>query len=107
MPNKWAGRGSRHERGYGAKWVALRARILQIDRYLCQPCLRSGRPTPATEVDHIIPKCQGGSDDADNLEAICRDCHADKTMREAAGSRGHSVKGRLRFDVSGAVIWPD
>lgn len=32
----------------------------------------------ATEVDHIIPKSKGGTDDAKNLVAACRSCNASK-----------------------------
>lgn len=78
---------SRHERGYGTAWDKLRLTILARDSYLCQPCLTKGRPTPATQVDHIIAKAQGGTDDADNLQAICTDCHKDKTADES----GHAT----------------
>lgn len=79
-------RKSRHERGYGKEWDRLRKRILERDKYLCQPCLRSGRPTPADAVDHIKPKADGGTDDDGNLQAICDPCHADKTIRDAGGT---------------------
>jgi 5-methylcytosine-specific restriction protein A len=38
--------------------------------------------TIATEVDHIVPKSQGGTDDDDNLQAICSPCHKTKTGSE-------------------------
>jgi len=98
-------RRSRHARGYGSQWVRTRALVLKIDNYLCQPCLRQGRPTPATEVDHIVPKSQGGGDEADNLEAICKNCHVAKTKTEAEHGRG--CKAQLGFDANGRAIWPD
>lgn len=79
---------SRHERGYGYKWEKLRKRILSRDKYLCQPCLASGRPTPANEVDHIKPKADGGTDDPANLQAICRRCHRAKTINDNDKTRG-------------------
>jgi len=45
------------------------------------------RITPATEVDHIVGKAQGGTDAADNLEAICKACHQAKTASEALAAR--------------------
>jgi 5-methylcytosine-specific restriction protein A len=90
---------SRHERGYGSKWVKLRAVILKRDNHLCQPCLRNGRPTQATAVDHIKPKAKGGTDEPENLEATCDQCHAVKTQAEAGG------KPRLRFDANGFPVW--
>lgn len=79
----WRGQqGTPTERGYGWDWQKLRLTILQRDSYLCQACLTLGRPTPATDVDHITPKVQGGTDDADNLRSLCRACHQAKSQRE-------------------------
>lgn len=58
---------------------------MRRDKWLCQVCLSHGRPTQATEVDHIRPKSHGGTDDADNLQAICRQCHKAKTVIERRG----------------------
>lgn len=38
---------------------------------------------PATEVDHIVPVCLGGTDDRENLRGICRGCHLTKSSLEA------------------------
>ena len=79
-------RGSRHQRGYGTAWERTRARILRRDGGLCQPCQSDGHVTGATEVDHIVPKAQGGGDNDENLQAICIECHSAKTARESRGS---------------------
>lgn len=81
-------RGSRHERGYGSFWDRLRARILKRDSGLCQVCKRQGLITHGKEVDHIVPKYLGGTDDDANLQAICKPCHRAKTQAESAASRG-------------------
>jgi 5-methylcytosine-specific restriction protein A len=78
----WSDRGTTTERGYGAAWQRLRVRILERDKYLCQSCLRAGRVTPATDVDHIKPKADGGTDDDGNLESKCKPCHDAKTIGE-------------------------
>jgi 5-methylcytosine-specific restriction protein A len=49
---------------------------------LCTRCLQSGRVTPSTTVDHIVPKSLGGEDTEDNLRGLCRRCHEVKTSRE-------------------------
>ena len=103
MPGWQGDRGSRHERGYGADWVKLRLRILRRDGYLCQQCRRDGRPTPATDVDHIIPKAKDGTDDPDNLEALCKPCHKAKTAREALEAQG--IKPRPRYGADGWPVW--
>lgn len=77
-------RGNRHERGYDSAWERRRDYILTRDNYLCQVCARAGRLTAAEEVDHIMPKAQGGTDDEGNLQAICVDCHRKKTSTERA-----------------------
>lgn len=83
-------RGSRHARGYGSEWDRLRVQILKRDNYLCQcqDCRALGRIKPASEVDHIVNKAQGGTDDPSNLQAINPDCHRVKSAREAAAGRG-------------------
>ena len=85
---------SSKSRGYGAAWVKLRAVILRRDCGLCQVCLAKGRVTAGTQVDHIVSKAQGGTDDDDNLQTICRDCHATKTITE----QGKKRKPRIGLD---------
>lgn len=71
---------------------------MERDAWLCQPCKRAGRVTLATECDHVMPLCNGGSDDLVNLQAICADCHKVKSAREANGGKDVRVKG---CDASG------
>ena len=98
----WDHEGTRHERGYGYEWTKLRAHILRRDQYLCQPCLTKGRPTNATQVDHIIPKSQDGEDDSDNLQAICDQCHKEKTHAERTRKDGTQ---RVQYDAQGWPVW--
>lgn len=50
---------------------------------LCEQCERDGKSTPAELVDHIVELIDGGDSMAeDNLQALCRKCHAKKTRRE-------------------------
>ena len=84
----WAStRTSRAARGYGWQWEKQRARILKRDKRLCQSCLKAGRSVVASDVDHIVPRSAGGSEDDANLQALCRDCHKAKTAREAKAGR--------------------
>ncbi len=59
-------------------WPRVRRRILRRDDYRCYLC-----GNPATDVDHKVPACLGGTDDDSNLAAICRVCHRRKTAQEA------------------------
>lgn len=85
---------SRHTRGYGTQWTKDRALILRRDSGLCQVCMRAKRVTHATQVDHITPKAQGGTDALDNLQAICKPCHTVKTIMET----GKSVRPQIGLD---------
>jgi|GEM_PF-1725964 len=78
-------RGTRHERGYGAAWDRIRARVMRRDAGLCQPSLRHGLVVQATAVDHKVPKAQGGTDAEDNLQAISAAVHTAKTNAEKLG----------------------
>lgn len=76
---------SRHARGYGTSWDKLRIRILERDHYLCQCDECQGgkkRLTVASQVDHIKPKAQGGTDDESNLRAVNADCHKRITQQQ-------------------------
>lgn len=70
------------QRGYGWDWQQLRKQILKRDEGLCQPCEKRGRFTLARDVDHIVSKANGGTDDPSNLQAICLPCHKAKTAAE-------------------------
>ena len=92
------------ERGYGWRWQQLRQRILARDMHLCQPCQRDGRVTPATQVDHIKAKASGGTDDQENLQAICASCHDAKSAVEAAEAQGRAHRPMKRVGVDGYPI---
>ena len=94
---------SRHERGYGKQWTKTRDLVMARDLNLCQPCLAKGRPTPAKEVDHILSKRKGGTDEHSNLQAICTGCHAEKTKQESAEARGGTYRQRWATGPDG---WP-
>ena len=89
-------RNSRHARGYGTAWDKLRDIVLRRDCGLCQcaECKRTGRLRLASEVDHVIPKAQGGTDALGNLCAINADCHRDKSLRD----KGLKPKPRIGLD---------
>ncbi|WP_352338263.1 HNH endonuclease [Psychrobacter sp. 16-MNA-CIBAN-0192] len=80
----WGNRrkGSTTERGYGHAWRKLREEVLRRDGYLCVSCSKSGRHVPATDVDHILNKASGGSDELSNLQSLCSKCHRTKTANE-------------------------
>ena len=67
--------------GYGRRWRRLRLWVLAR-----QPiCAMPGCGKPAEHVDHVVPKAQGGSDDIENLQALCPACHSRKTVLQDGG----------------------
>ena len=47
----------------------------------CERC-HEDTPSPLIEMDHIIPLWAGGRDAFSNLQALCPDCHALKTLQD-------------------------
>jgi rubredoxin len=74
------------QRGEGA-WSGLletspvsgtvRYEVLKRDR-TCRLCGAS-RDETVLEVDHIVPRSKGGSNDIDNLQVLCRTCNQGKS----------------------------
>lgn len=69
-------------------WGALRARVLREE----PTCRRCGRAS--TEVDHIVPRAEGGGHDRANLQGLCAVHHREKSAAEARRGRGrpHEVQ---------------
>ena len=55
-----------------------RFQIFKRDSFKCQYCGRSIKDGAVLEVDHIIPKSRGGTDEIDNLITSCRECNRGK-----------------------------
>ena len=68
----------------GRPWRRLRDAVLLRDGYCCKACGRVCLPSDLC-ADHIVNKARGGSDDLDNLQTLCVDCHKVKTARESRG----------------------
>lgn len=82
----------------GRRWLAIRARVLTANP-LCSNCQLKGRANPAVEVDHIQALANGGTNERENLQGLCTECHADKTRDDL----GFQILAK--FDASGHVIW--
>jgi 5-methylcytosine-specific restriction protein A len=84
-----AQRGTAAQRGYGGRWQRVRLMYLRANP-LCVECAAQGRTEAATDVDHIVARRNGGTDDWDNLQSMCHSCHSRKT----AGERQPQRRGR-------------
>ena len=66
-------------RGYDAKWRRVRAMYLKRH----PDCVVCGEH--AQEVDHIVPLADGGTHKWDNLQAMCKTHHSQKTVYQDGG----------------------
>ena len=64
----------RNVNGYMKKFVASN------QKWTCKHC--QNILDASYEIDHIIPLYKGGTNDATNLVALCRNCHGVKTTKE-------------------------
>jgi 5-methylcytosine-specific restriction protein A len=92
-----------------AWWQKLRLAVLAREP-LCRSCATSGRVTPATELDHIVPVAKGGTDDVLNLQPLCRACHETKTLADVGAAprgcdaRGLPSDGRHWWNAGAAIL---
>ena len=64
----------------------IRYEILKRAKFRCELCGISAEQK-ALEVDHIIPRNRGGTDDQSNLQALCYSCNAMKRDRDTTDFR--------------------
>jgi 5-methylcytosine-specific restriction protein A len=82
-PKPWANSQRKQRIGKsGWQQQADAKRVLRRDHHRCAMC-----GVLATEVDHVIPLAEGGTDTDANKQSLCHPHHAEKTKREAARGR--------------------
>ena len=83
----------------------LRYQILKRAKFRCELCGISAEEK-ALEVDHILPRSLGGSDDQSNLQSLCYSCNAMKRDKDDTDFRGmhlryqHRQKGCVFCEMS-------
>ena len=65
---------------------SIRYNVLKDAKFRCELCGISA-DTKALEVDHIIPRNKGGSDEMNNLQALCYSCNAMKRDKDSTDFR--------------------
>ena len=76
--------------------AGLKKRVAYRQHYICASCKKLLPPT--YEVDHIKPLFLGGNNYESNLQALCPNCHREKTQTESLPS--------LRCDSCKTTISP-
>ncbi len=93
----WAKSPTAAKRVTGRRLQALRERLF-TDNPLCVECERQGRVTLATQRDHVISLAEGGTDEDDNVQGLCRACHDTKSRQESVRGRNGPVRVSLLPD---------
>jgi len=94
-------------RGHRAISGTVRYEVLKRARGRCELCGVS-HEIKALEVDHILPRNHGGSDNISNFQALCYTCNASKRDRDSTDFRGsremyaHREQGCVFCDVADA-----
>lgn len=72
--------------------VSTRTRfeVFKRDRFTCVYCGRTP-PTVLLEVDHIVPRAAGGTDEITNLTTSCQDCNRGKSSNLLEEGRAPTV----------------
>ncbi len=87
----------------------LKYEVLKRAKFRCELCGVSAEER-ALEVDHIIPRQHGGTDDISNLQALCYSCNAmkrdrdDTDFRDVAESYAHREAGCVFCDADERVL---
>lgn len=62
--------------------------VLARDNWTCCSCGRSSKEEGIIlEVDHILPRSKGGSDEIRNLQSLCKKCNIGKSNKDATDLR--------------------
>ena len=79
---------------------SIKYRVLTRAKGRCE-CCGAHEHQRALEVDHIVPRNQGGSDDLSNLQALCFRCNAGKRDTDTTDFRGLQSSYAHRQDSCG------
>lgn len=85
--------------GTNAAWRKTRGVVFRTMGDVCVKC-----GDKATEVDHIIELANGGTDDLENLQPLCTNCHKAKTAAFNS-QRLTKKKNKLNNSINDGFFW--
>jgi len=85
-----------YQRGPNYGFENTKARVLNRDEYKCQIC-KGKHKDSKLEVHHIVYRCQGGSDEAENLITLCHTCHSALHAGRVKVNLVGKSKGQLKY----------
>jgi hypothetical protein len=90
LNNKWL-----YQKGINYGFANTKAYVLDRDGYTCQHCKGKSKDS-RFHVHHIIFKCNGGSDEPENLITLCKTCHDKLHDGEIKLKSNGKKKGQLK-----------
>lgn len=91
-------------------WRDTRDAYFRMRHGLCERCWQHGRVTPGEIVHHKVHLTPENIDDPeitlsfDNLELLCRDCHAEEHPEIYGVRHERAQRPRVAFDEYGNVV---
>ena len=78
----------------GSEKARLRRATLAGDSWTCRWCGVVDRSGRSLQADHITPLSLGGTNDLENMQALCISCHLKKSKAEqaAAAERAREIR---------------
>lgn len=85
-------------------WTGSRSIVLQRDNYACRICGKGGYwksefEWQSVEVQHIIPRKDGGSNHPANLITLCRKHHLMTFKNNYRGIPTITPEGQMKLDI--------
>ena len=77
----------------------LRRKIFERDNFTCVYCGARSYEEPL-EIDHVIPRCKGGTDNENNLVTSCRKCNRMKGKRLPNSAMWEKIAQALNVPVN-------
>ena len=94
---------NRHKKNKTPISPRTRFKVLNRDGYKCQYCGQTSDNT-VLEIDHIIPRAEGGTNSIDNLITSCRICNLGKSNKFTKANIEYTSFDKIISDILLSVI---
>jgi 5-methylcytosine-specific restriction enzyme A len=89
-------------KAYSGRWASIARKVLQRDGFICQLAFPGICKRRASQADHITAVAEGGTNELDNLRAVCPPCHRRRSAQQGAAAvnqrRTRNVQSRKEGD---------
>jgi 5-methylcytosine-specific restriction endonuclease McrA len=92
-----------YQKGINYRYANTKAYVLDRDNYICKHCKGKSKDN-RLEVHHIIFRCNGGSDESNNLIVLCKTCHDNLHSDKITLKKSGKLKGVLKHTTQMNII---